>query len=204
MVSMPTGEEPPKGYEDYVRYEAEESRNKGLVVDHALSSQLASVERDELKDFFDRHSDDVRIYSAALSAGKGTEFTFGPVKQLTAFGLTLTDMMVIRAYENGVLAGYAYVVYGWSDADNWLVDFMVVDPARLTESTPDQVAELIIKRATEYLAHAGRPARLFAVSPKAAAGFWQAQGFETVSDAIRPVLRSPEHTGFFLAVEPAS
>ncbi|MDY2625941.1 MAG: hypothetical protein SOV74_06480 [Coriobacteriales bacterium] len=185
MVVMPTGDEPPKGYEGLARYNEVRAKNQGLTVNNAISSQLAQIEVTELKQFFTLHSKTGETYAGVnpkLRERIGFEFGlhFHPINR------TSTDMMVVRAYDDGKLVGYAYVAYAWPDANTWTLDYLLVDPVGADGASSDDIAILIVHNIFAYMAHArlGDAHLVIIAGNDEADPFWVDNGFHDVTDKI--------------------
>jgi GNAT superfamily N-acetyltransferase len=117
---LPTGEEPPKGYESLVNRRPQPA---GLRVDCAFISQLARIELSEIN----------AMRSRAFS---GVSSLIGLTNKVISFereisilpGKEASDKLLFRAYREKALIGYALVVIGWPDTGAWVIQHLVIDP----------------------------------------------------------------------------
>ena len=101
---LPTGEEPPKGYETLVNLNAVDVLKVNLV----MYTHLARAEKTEIDNLRARALSKVNAY-----IGLSNEpLTFEREINLLD-GTTESDKMLARAYFDNKLAGYALVVLGW-------------------------------------------------------------------------------------------
>jgi GNAT superfamily N-acetyltransferase len=117
---LPTGEEPPKGYESLV---STKSLIDDLYVDCAFISQLAKIELAE-------------IDAMRKLAFHGIDSLVGLTNEIISFeqeisilpGKEASDKLLFRAYRDKVLTGYALVVMGWPQKSGWVIQHLVIHP----------------------------------------------------------------------------
>ncbi|MCL1846490.1 MAG: GNAT family N-acetyltransferase [Coriobacteriia bacterium] len=117
---LPTGEEPPKGFESLMR---NRSMIDGLRVDCAFVSQLAKIEFSEIE----------TMRKLALS---GINMLVGLTNEVISFeeeisilpGKEASDKLLFRAYWGKDLTGYALVVFNWPQKGAWVIQHLVIHP----------------------------------------------------------------------------
>jgi len=117
---LPTGEEPPRGYESLV---STKSLIDDLYVDCAFISQLAKIELAE-------------IDAMRKLAFHGIDSLVGLTNEIISFeqeicilpGKEASDKLLFRAYQDKVLTGYALVVMGWPQKSGWVIQHLVIHP----------------------------------------------------------------------------
>lgn len=204
MVTMPTGEEPPKKFAEFAKYEENRKGLEGLRADHVLSSQLAPIEIAELRTFFEKHHESATSYAGATPRmEKDLHFEYG--LHLTPIGRTATDMIVMRAYDNGELVGYSYVIYGWPRPEAWVIDYLLVDPLGTDEATAEDIASLMLDRLAGLIAHAGFDAAyLVAITgDESTDEFWTSRGFEEYTAGFAPHVEESLRRTYSLTIKSA-
>ena len=105
---MPTGEEPPKGFEKL--YDERQSLPKAgaLTIDYVSVSQLASMEKIEIEQLRKRAG---KHYTE--QTGKEPDSVeFEEALNFVPKDKTVSDKLIFRAYSGKYLAGYAQVICG--------------------------------------------------------------------------------------------
>jgi len=117
---LPTGEEPPKGYESLMN---QTPLANVIKVDCAFLSQLAKIELAEIEAMrklaFSRVDSLVGLTNEVLSFERETSIL--PGKEAS-------DKLLFRAHMDKVLVGYALVVIGWPQKGAWVIQHLVVHP----------------------------------------------------------------------------
>lgn len=154
MSMMPTGEEPPKGFEGYFNEKQTQGERAGLEINCVTLSQIAPGEIAELDELRQRALDN-------YTATTGHEVTRLPIREeleLAPQGSTPSDKLIFRAYESGVLVAYAHVLCGWPRANEWTVEQLLLDPTRRLKGigsklidSVEQLARTAEVRATSIL-----------------------------------------------------
>lgn len=120
-VSLPTGEEPPKGFETLVNHD--QTPKDEIRIDCVFLSQFSSIELAEIETLrskaLDTISNLVGLTNETLSFERETNLL--PDK-------SASDKMLFRAYKDGQLAGYALVINGWPNPCEWVIQHMIIDP----------------------------------------------------------------------------
>jgi GNAT superfamily N-acetyltransferase len=120
MRPLPTGEEPPKGFESIV----DTARvDDALRIDMVVLSHLARVEMSEIE----------LLRSKSLSAisslvGLANEKTPFEREMNIIPDISPSDKMLFRAYFEKQLVGYALVIIGWPRDAEWVIQHMIIDP----------------------------------------------------------------------------
>ena len=117
---LPTGEEPPKGFESLM---GNKPLIDGLRVDCAFVSQLAKIELCEIE----------TMRKLALS---GINMLVGLTNEVISFeeeisilpGKEASDKLLFRAYWGKDLTGYALVVFNWPYKGAWVIQHLVIHP----------------------------------------------------------------------------
>jgi GNAT superfamily N-acetyltransferase len=117
---LPTGEEPPKGYESILHRRPQVD---GLRVDCAFISQLAKIELVEIEAMRKR------AFSGISSLVGLTSEVISFEREISILPSTdASDKLLFRAYQGKALAGYALVVIGWPEQSGWVIQHLVIDP----------------------------------------------------------------------------
>lgn len=140
IVSLPTGEEPPKGFETLVNNDP--TPKDGLRIDCVFLSQLSAIELAEIETLrgkaLDTISNLVGLSNEALSFENETNLI--PDK-------SPSDKMLFRAYKDGWLAGYALVINGWPNPCEWVIQHMIIDPKYRLQGIGSTIVSTIEKYA---------------------------------------------------------
>jgi GNAT superfamily N-acetyltransferase len=117
---LPTGEEPPKGYESLL---SNKQLTDDIRVGCAYISQLASIELAEIEAMrklaFSSVDSLIGLTNEILSLEQ--ELDLLP-------GKDASDKLLFRAHIDNVLAGYALVVTGWPQKGAWVIQHLVISP----------------------------------------------------------------------------
>lgn len=125
MVHMPTGEEPPKGFEKLYDERRSLPKAGALTIDYVSVSQLASMEKIEIEQLRQRAG---KHYTE--QTGKEPDSVeFEEALNFVPKGKTVSDKLIFRAYSGKYLAGYAQVICGWPNPDEWTIMALIVDPS---------------------------------------------------------------------------
>jgi GNAT superfamily N-acetyltransferase len=178
---LPTGEEPPKGYESI----AAEPQTDDLRVDCAFISQLAKIEFAEIEEM--RHAAFSRVNELIGLTHEIVPFD----REINILpGKEDSDKVLFRAYRGNVLVGYALVVIGWPEKSAWTIQHLVINP----EYRLQGVGSVIVDKAEKY-AHdsAVAASSLFAIPlEEKGTDFWKAHGY--AEELGRRPEEKPNHT----------
>lgn len=173
---LPTGEEPPKGYESIL---STKSDSEGLYVDCAFISQLARIELEEIE-------------AMRRLAFRGISSLVGLTNEVISFdreinilpGKEASDKLLFRAHTGKTLTGYALVVMGWPRKDSWVIQHLVIHP----EYRLQGIGSAIVSRIEDFASRSEVEAdRIYAIPlEEDGAQFWQKRGY-TVETARLPV-----------------
>jgi len=119
---MPTGQEPPKGYEALLA--DLDKDHDALRIDRVAATQLSSLEKREINRIRDKAFSLIRAASADASLG----FSLEDELSLWPREKDASDKLIYRGYYEGALRGYAVVVTGWPETSSWTIQHIVVDP----------------------------------------------------------------------------
>ena len=115
VTMMPTGEEPPKGFEGYFNDKKARAAQGDLTINCVTLSQMAPGEIAELDELRTRALDN-------YCATTGNEVRRIPIEEeleLAPSGSTPSDKLIFRAYQKGTLVAYAHVLCGWPKHNEW-------------------------------------------------------------------------------------
>lgn len=165
---LPTGEEPPKGYESLseIKEPTEELR-----INCAFISQLALIELSEIN----------AMRKLAFSnidelAGLTNDFVSFEEETNLLPGKQASDKLLFRAYKGNTLVGYALVVIGWPKAGDWVIQHLIINPNYRLQGIGSSVVKKI-----EVFAHRSEVAsnQVFAIPlEEKGAHFWQNLGYK--------------------------
>jgi GNAT superfamily N-acetyltransferase len=116
---MPTGEEPPKGYESLVEKPKTTGVSvKGVFVSQLAKSEIAAIEVVRTK----------ALSSINTLVGLTNDIlTFEHEMNIIA-DKSVSDKMLFLAHKDAALAGYALVLIGWPNPGVWTIQHMVINP----------------------------------------------------------------------------
>ncbi|MDR2672759.1 MAG: GNAT family N-acetyltransferase [Coriobacteriales bacterium] len=120
--SMPTGEEPPKGYETLVSTRASED---AIRIDLVAYTHLARGEKTEIEALRTKALSKVNFYTGLSN----TPLTFENEANIIPDRHD-SDKMLARAYADKCLVGYALIIMGWPERSYWLIQHMIIDPSK--------------------------------------------------------------------------
>jgi len=175
-VPLPTGEEPPKGYESLM---TAKPNDDGVSVDCVFISQLAQIEYAEIE-------------AMRKLAFVGIDTLVGLTNDVISFereinilpGKENSDKLLFRAHIGKVLTGYALVVMGWPQKDSWVIQHLVINPEYRLKGVGSSIVARIENFAIRSEVEA---ARIYAI-PLEESGeqFWKRLGY-TVETARLPL-----------------
>jgi ribosomal protein S18 acetylase RimI-like enzyme len=174
---LPTGEEPPRGYESILN---KKKPVEDIRVDCAFISQLARIELAEIeamrKRAFAGISSLVGLTNEVISFER--EISILPGKEAS-------DKLLFRAYQGKTLVGYALVVIGWPDKGDWVIQHLIIDPGFRLRG----IGSNIVKKAEKFALNSEvEAARIFAIPlEERGARFWQDMGY--VIESGRPPIK---------------
>jgi ribosomal protein S18 acetylase RimI-like enzyme len=177
---LPTGEEPPKGYESLV---SRRQQPADLRVDCAFISQLARIELAEINAMRSR------AFSGIHSLIGLTNEVISFEKEISILpGKEASDKLLFRAYREKTLVGYALVVIGWPDKDAWVIQHLVIDPNFRQQGVGSTIVRKVEKFALQSEVAA---ASVFAVPlEKRGVLFWQNLGYS--EELNRPSVKATD------------
>ena len=147
---MPTGQEPPKGYEALLA--DLDKDHDALRIDRVAATQLSSLEKREINRIRDKAFSLIRTASANADLG----FSFEDEISLWPAEKEAADKIIYRGYYEGALRGYALVITGWPRTSAWTIQHIVVDPDYRKRGSGQIVVEAIeqdIRETTEGIEH---------------------------------------------------
>ena len=117
---LPTGEEPPKGYESVVNFGV---ASDNLIIDSVVLSQLARIELSEIESLRMKALTPItRLRGLADGA-----WTFEAESSIIP-NRSASEKLLFRVYHGKELVGYALVIIGWPDKGEWVIQHVIVDP----------------------------------------------------------------------------
>lgn len=178
VTMMPTGEEPPKGFEGYFNDKKARAAQGDLTINCVTLSQMAPGEIAELDELRTRALDN-------YCATTGNEVRRIPIEEeleLAPSGSTPSDKLIFRAYQKGTLVAYAHVLCGWPKHNEWTVEQLLLDPTYRLKgigtkliSAIENLARTAEVRAASILSLPSRPG---------AQSFWCHLGYEDKTDEL--------------------
>ena len=119
---MPTGQEPPRGYEALLADMGKDY--DALRIDRVAATQLSSLEKREINRIREK------AFSLIRAASANTDFRFSLEDEFSLWPREkhASDKLLYRGYYEGALRGYALVVTGWPEPSSWTIQHIVVDP----------------------------------------------------------------------------
>jgi GNAT superfamily N-acetyltransferase len=164
---LPTGEEPPKGYESIL---GKEPQVDALRIDCAFISQFARIELAEI-DAMRRRA------FAGISSLVGLTNELISFEQETGIlsSRKASDKLLFRAYRDKSLVGYALVVIGWPKKGDWVIQHLVIDPQFRLQG----IGSAIVKKVEKYaLGSEVEATSIFAIPlQRTGMNFWQDMGY---------------------------
>jgi len=164
---LPTGEEPPKGYESLIR---KKPLKDEVQIDCAFISQLAKIELKEIE-------------SMRRLAFSGVSELAGLTNEVLPFDQELdvlpnteaSDKLLFRARKNKSLIGYALVVTRWPHKDEWVIQHLIVHPKHRSQG----VGTSLVKKIENYaLRSEVKATRILAVPVEESGSlFWHNNGY---------------------------
>lgn len=173
---LPTGEEPPKGYETLAFDKVEET---GPQVNFVMFNHLARSERAEIDLLRQKALESVQNYTGLSNEPLSIEREVGLVSDIDD-----SEKMFALVHINKKLTGYALVVIGWPESCKWLIQHMIIDP----EMRGQGVGTAIVKGVERYAQESKVAADAIFAVPVQESGkvFWQDNGY-TVEAARFPL-----------------
>jgi GNAT superfamily N-acetyltransferase len=169
---LPTGEEPPKGYESIL---SKKPQVDGLRIDCAFISQLARIELAEIEAMRKRAFSNI-----GSLVGLTNEITSFEEEISILPGKEGSSKLLFRAYSEKALIGYALVVIGWPNKGDWVIQHLIIDPLFRLQG----VGSSIVRKAEKYaLDSEVESTNIFAI-PLQEKGirFWQDMGYAVESE----------------------
>jgi ribosomal protein S18 acetylase RimI-like enzyme len=125
MVHLPTGQEPPAGFEQHYMAREAVPQPGTVTIDYVYVSQLASFEKREIANMRTRAS----RHFEEQTGKEAPPATLDETLDFTPEGKTTSDKLVFRAYSGKYLAGYAEVICDWPSQDQWTIMTLIIDPS---------------------------------------------------------------------------
>ena len=164
---LPTGEEPPKGYESII---SPKLLVDDIQVNCTFVSQLAKIELAEIE-------------AMRKLAFSGVDALVGLTNEVISFeeeisilpGKVASDKLLFRSYRGKVLTGYALVVIGWPQKGAWVIQHLIIHPEYRLKGIGSSVVARIEDYATSSEVEA---TSIFAIPlEEKGAKFWQNIGY---------------------------
>lgn len=166
-IQLPTGEEPPKGYETLSFFKEEEG---GLKVEFVMYSHLARSERAEIEALRTKAFESVRNYiglsDEPLTIEREVDLISSVENHKKMFALSFFEKRLV---------GYSLVVCGWPEPCKWLIQHMIIDPDMRNKG----VGTTIVKNVERYAGESEVAADAIFAIPVQESGmtFWQDNGY---------------------------
>ncbi|MDR2109339.1 MAG: GNAT family N-acetyltransferase [Coriobacteriales bacterium] len=183
MKPLPTGEEPPRGYETVVHL--------GTVDDtiHVHGSLLSQLSRGEMHEI-------EQLRGKALSQVVGylglsdEPLPFAAEKDIIP-NKSSSDKIIFCARLNRQLVGYGFVVIDWPKHATWLIQHMIIDPDFRLKGIGSALVEKIEAYALESDIDA---ASIYAIPiQKSGIDFWRNHGYTKASETHLVHFRNLDH-----------
>ncbi|MDR3052295.1 MAG: GNAT family N-acetyltransferase [Coriobacteriales bacterium] len=175
---LPTGNEPPKGYESLYTLPA---NNDVVRVRCTFISQLASIELAEIEELRTK-----ALASISNIVGLANDTVSFERETNVIPGKSASDKMLFRAYKGNTLTGYALVINGWPQQGDWVIQHMLIDPDFRLQG----VGTSIVTTIEEYALTSEVDATSIYAIPIQESGtnFWSLQGYSVEAQryAIQP------------------
>lgn len=164
---LPTGEEPPKGYET-LSFEAVDT--SAPQVDFVMFKHLARSERAEIDALRKKALEFVEHYLGLSNQPLSIEREVNIIKEVDDSNKMFA---LVRMDKN--LVGYSLVVVGWPEPCKWLIQHMIIDP----EMRGKGVGTAIVKGIEQYALENEVAADAIFAIPIQESGikFWQDMGY---------------------------
>ncbi len=168
---LPTGEEPPKGYESLLEVKSSTDEKH---INCVFISQLAAIELSEINAMRQLAFSNVKN----LTGLTNTFVSFEHEVNLLP-GKEMTDKLLFRAYKGNTLIGYALVVIGWPDRGEWVIQHLVINPNFRLQG----VGSSIVSKIEDFALRSEVDSdRIFAIPlEEKGAIFWQGIGYKVES-----------------------
>jgi GNAT superfamily N-acetyltransferase len=171
MKPLPTGEEPPKGYETLVNLG---TIDDSLRVNMVLVSQLANAEKTQIENMRTRALKSVQQFLGLSNTPLPLEDETGIIPDKEA-----SDKMFVRAYIGKELVGYALIIIGWPEKTQWLIQHMIINPDYRFKGIGSAIVENIEQYALESEVDTSS---IFAIPiQESGAEFWKHHGYTVES-----------------------
>jgi GNAT superfamily N-acetyltransferase len=169
---LPTGEEPPKGYEAIAKLN---DTNDTIHVHGSLLSQLSRGELREIETLRNKALTRVNEY---LGMTKEPQ-SFTDEKNIIP-DKTTSDKMLFCARLEHQMVGYGFVVIGWPEPTSWLIQHMIIDPEYRLRGIGSAIVDKIETYAVDSDIDA---ASIYAIPiQKSGIDFWQTRGYTKASE----------------------
>jgi GNAT superfamily N-acetyltransferase len=169
---LPTGEEPPRGYETVVQLRAVDD---AVHVHGSLLSQLSRGELREIERLRKKALDRVREYLGLTDEPQA----FAEEKDIIP-DKSASDKMIFCARLEHQLVGYGFVVIGWPENSSWLIQHMIIDPDFRLKGIGSALVDKIETYALDSDIDA---ASIFAIPiQKSGIEFWHEHGYTKASE----------------------
>ena len=170
--TLPTGEEPPKGFESVVNLGISDD---SLHVDSVVLSQLASIERSEIETLRAKALAPITTLTGLADGALAFEHEMNIIPNKNA-----SEKLLFRAYLGKTLVAYALVIIGWPNNGEWVIQHMIVDPDHRLKGIGSSIVVAIEEFAVSAEVEA---TKIFAVPiQKSGTTFWRNMGYSDASD----------------------
>ena len=178
MTRMPTGEEAPRGFQQLYD-DAKAVPPVGEVrIDCVTVSQLSSGELLELEKMQERAKD----YVVELTGREVSRETFEDWMNFTLGDTTISDKLVVRAFEGKYLTGFAQINCGVFASDEWTILILMLDPSFRLQGIGSKMVAFIERIARD----SGVVAINYTAIPlrSSTPSFWESEGYTDIIDRI--------------------
>jgi GNAT superfamily N-acetyltransferase len=125
VVAMPTGDEPPKGFEKLYEDRKAVPEIGTITIDSVAASQLAAIEVKEIEHLRLR----ARAFYLDHLGIQAMPFSLEDMLLFAPQGRSISDKLIFRSYSHKFLAAYSHVLTCWPKSDEWTFMALILDPS---------------------------------------------------------------------------
>lgn len=179
---LPTGDEPPRGYETLVKTVEE----NGIKVSFVMYSHLARSERAEIEALRSKSLDLVKNYTGLSNEPLSIEQEVCIIKDVPD-----TNKMFALVSLNKKLVGYSLIVIGWPKSHQWLIQHMIIDPDLRGQGIGTAIVNSVEQHAQE--SEVSADSILAVPVQESGRSFWQDMGYSVEAGRLPSMHTNVEH-----------
>ena len=166
-VQLPTGEEPPRGYETLIKEEVKEDEE---TVKFVMHKHLARSEQAQIEALREKALESVKNYIGLSNEPLSLDREIQIIKEVDD-----SNKMFALVYNNNKLVGYSLIITGWPEPCKWLIQHMIIDPDMRGRGIGSTIVDSIEHHAGESQVEADA---IFAIPiQESGKSFWQEKGY---------------------------